>query len=243
MRELARTRTPSRPPSRTLVPRWSGIGRRQRPVAGASCPLARAERWRPWRAYAALHLWAAGAALAASSGTNSNSANRGATMSARRPETFLLDRLQTPIGPALLVTDADGVLRAFDWEDHCSRVQRTATRVASIWRFRICGKDARAPQKVRAALSAYFKGDLAALGTIEWRIAGTPFQRKVCWTAPPTIPAGTTMTYGALAAKPRLTQRDACRWARQRLKSNQRRRALPSPDRRQRIAGQIRQRA
>jgi len=30
--------------------------------------LARAERWRPWRAYAALHLWAAGAALAASSG-------------------------------------------------------------------------------------------------------------------------------------------------------------------------------
>jgi AraC family transcriptional regulator of adaptative response / DNA-3-methyladenine glycosylase II len=30
--------------------------------------LARAERWQPWRAYAALHLWAAGAALAASSG-------------------------------------------------------------------------------------------------------------------------------------------------------------------------------
>ncbi len=30
--------------------------------------LARAERWRPWRAYAALHLWAAGAVLAASSG-------------------------------------------------------------------------------------------------------------------------------------------------------------------------------
>ena len=30
--------------------------------------LLRAERWRPWRAYAALHLWAAGPALAASSG-------------------------------------------------------------------------------------------------------------------------------------------------------------------------------
>jgi AraC family transcriptional regulator of adaptative response / DNA-3-methyladenine glycosylase II len=30
--------------------------------------LARAERWRPWRAYAALHLWAAGAVLVASSG-------------------------------------------------------------------------------------------------------------------------------------------------------------------------------
>src|SRR4051812_1552542 len=32
------------------------------------------------------------------------------------------------------------------------------------------------------------------------RGAGTPFQRKV-WTALPNIPAGTTMSYGALAAK------------------------------------------
>jgi len=30
--------------------------------------LSRAERWRPWRAYAALHLWAAGATQTASSG-------------------------------------------------------------------------------------------------------------------------------------------------------------------------------
>src|ERR1700730_17472896 len=79
---------------------------------------ARAERWRPWRAYAALHLWAAGAALAASSGQIS--ASKGAKMSAKPPETFLLDRLQTPIGPALLVSDADGMLRALDWEDHSS---------------------------------------------------------------------------------------------------------------------------
>ena len=35
---------------------------------------------------------------------------------------------------------------------------------------------------------------------IEWRIAGTPFQRKV-WTALAKIPAGTTMSYGVLAAK------------------------------------------
>jgi len=30
--------------------------------------LSRAERWRPWRAYAALHLWAAGATHATSPG-------------------------------------------------------------------------------------------------------------------------------------------------------------------------------
>jgi len=31
------------------------------------------------------------------------------------PESFNLDRLPTPIGTALLVTDADGLLRALDW--------------------------------------------------------------------------------------------------------------------------------
>ena len=42
--------------------------------------------------------------------------------------------------------------------------------------------------------------DLDRLETIKWQVAGTPFQRKV-WTALPNIPAGTTMSYGALAAK------------------------------------------
>ncbi len=38
-------------------------------------------------------------------------------MSAKLPETFSLDRLDTPIGVALLVSDGDSVLRALDWED------------------------------------------------------------------------------------------------------------------------------
>jgi AraC family transcriptional regulator of adaptative response / DNA-3-methyladenine glycosylase II len=42
----------------------SGDGRRPSP----SQLLSRAERWRPWRAYAALHLWAAGRAHPTSSG-------------------------------------------------------------------------------------------------------------------------------------------------------------------------------
>jgi methylated-DNA-[protein]-cysteine S-methyltransferase len=117
-------------------------------------------------------------------------------MSAKRPETFLLDRLKTPIGTALLVADVDGVLRAFDWEDHSSRVKE----LLRLQYGAVILKDARAPEATRAALSAYFKGDLASLKTIEWRVAGTPFQRKV-WTSLPKIPPGTTMTYGALAAK------------------------------------------
>jgi AraC family transcriptional regulator of adaptative response / DNA-3-methyladenine glycosylase II len=42
----------------------SADGRRPSPAELLSC----AERWRPWRAYAALHLWAAGATQTASSG-------------------------------------------------------------------------------------------------------------------------------------------------------------------------------
>ena len=40
------------------------------------------------------------------------------------PESFNLDRLPTPIGTALLVTDADGLLRALDWEDHELRMKQ-----------------------------------------------------------------------------------------------------------------------
>jgi methylated-DNA-[protein]-cysteine S-methyltransferase len=117
-------------------------------------------------------------------------------MRAQPPETFAVDRLATPIGPALVVTDADGALRAFDWEDHAARIRELLRLQYGAVELR----PARMPASTRAALSAYFKGDLSALKSIEWRIAGTPFQRKV-WNALPRIPAGTTMTYGALAAK------------------------------------------
>ena len=109
---------------------------------------------------------------------------------------MVLDRLQTPIGTALLVTDGDGILRALDWEDHEPRMRQ----LLRLQYGAVALEDARAPHEIRAALSGYFKGDLDRLNTIKWRVAGTPFQRKV-WTALPTIPAGTTMSYGALAAK------------------------------------------
>ena len=57
------------------------------------------------------------------------------------------------------------------------------------------------PRDISSALSALFQlAILLALNAIKWRVAGTPFQQKV-WHALPNIPAGTTMSYGALAAK------------------------------------------
>jgi methylated-DNA-[protein]-cysteine S-methyltransferase len=117
-------------------------------------------------------------------------------MPAKPPETFSVDRLATPIGPALVITDADGCLRAFDWEDHAPRIKELLRLQYGALEL----MEARMPVSIKATLSAYFKGDLDALNAVEWRIAGTPFQQKV-WKSLPRIPAGTTMSYGALAAK------------------------------------------
>lgn len=114
----------------------------------------------------------------------------------RTPERFGLDRLATPIGIALLVTDAEGALRALDWEDYEHRMRELLRLHYGV----VDLSDQPAPMPMRTALSNYFEGDLGQLSGVVWRIAGTSFQQKV-WTALAKIPAGTTMSYGALAAR------------------------------------------
>lgn len=116
--------------------------------------------------------------------------------STKPAERFGLDRLTTPIGAALLVTDAEGALCALDWEDYEHRMRE----LLRLHHGAVDLVDRSAPTAMKTALSAYFEGDLDQLLAIQWRIAGTPFQQKV-WTALAKIPAGTTMSYGALAAK------------------------------------------
>jgi len=114
----------------------------------------------------------------------------------RPPVSFGLDRLATPIGIALLVTDAAGALRALDWEDYEHRMRELLRLHYGVVEL----NDQPAPAAMRTALSGYFDGDLGQLSGIAWRIAGTPFQQKV-WNALAQIPAGTTMSYAALAAR------------------------------------------
>ncbi|MDD1522063.1 MULTISPECIES: methylated-DNA--[protein]-cysteine S-methyltransferase [Bradyrhizobium] len=111
------------------------------------------------------------------------------------PERFGLDRLATPIGTALLVTDAEGKLRALDWHDYEHRMRE----LLRLHYGTVDLGDRPAPAEMRTALSRYFEGELGQLSGIAWRTAGTPFQQKV-WTALAQIPAGTTLSYGALAA-------------------------------------------
>ena len=110
-------------------------------------------------------------------------------------ERLTLDRIGTPLGQALLVTDADQRLRALDWEDHAPRMHELLRRHYGPGLSLASG---RAPQGTRGALEAYFAGEFAQLDGIECRTGGTPFQRAV-WAALRGIPPGRTMSYGALA--------------------------------------------
>jgi methylated-DNA-[protein]-cysteine S-methyltransferase len=135
---------------------------------------------------------------------------------------LLLDRISTPIGVMLVVTDDRERLRVLDWEDHEPRMRRllrlhcgdstrampsASTRAMPSASTGSAIREGRS-KRVRAALDAYFAGELGAIDAVPVETGGTPFQRVV-WAALRSIPAGETMSYGALAA--RIDRRSAVR--------------------------------
>ncbi len=117
-------------------------------------------------------------------------------MAAPPPDRLLLDRLETPVGEALLLTDEAGRLRALDFFDYEPRMRRLARRHYGD----LEPASGAAPAAVKQELEAYFAGDGSALSRIAWATGGTDFQRKV-WRALTEIPFGATWSYGALAAR------------------------------------------
>lgn len=111
-----------------------------------------------------------------------------------QPETLTLDRRATPIGEVLLVTDADGAVRALDFADYEGRMLRLLARHSPGFRL----VEGQAPRSVRTAVDAYFGGDVDALDGLAVRTGGTVFQRRV-WAALRSIPAGQTRSYSQIA--------------------------------------------
>ena len=109
---------------------------------------------------------------------------------------FQTERFDTPTGRMLLVTDAQGLLHALDWEDHHERTQRLLGRYYRhvTLELRDAGKDSAA----KRAVLAYFAGRLDAIAELRVATSGTPFQNQV-WNALRQIPTGKTLSYGALA--------------------------------------------
>ena len=108
-----------------------------------------------------------------------------------------LNRLPSPIGAMLLLSDEKQHLRALDWEDHEPRL-RTLLRRQYGEAIRIV--ETRNASPACQAMAAYFAGDLKAIDAIEVETGGTDFQKKV-WRALRKIPAGSTSSYGELAVR------------------------------------------
>jgi methylated-DNA-[protein]-cysteine S-methyltransferase len=115
-------------------------------------------------------------------------------MIAAPPETLTLDRIATPIGEAIVVTDEAGLLRAYNWTDFEGEM--------TAWLARRYSRAVRSegPGPLRGAFAAYFGGEVRALDGLAWHGAGTPFQQQV-WAALCTIPAGETLSYAGLAQR------------------------------------------
>jgi methylated-DNA-[protein]-cysteine S-methyltransferase len=114
------------------------------------------------------------------------------------PRILYADRLESAIGRLLLIHDREGHLRALDFHDFEPRMRRLLRLHYGAEGNDFAIQERAVPATIRRAISDYFSGDLRAINSLPVTTAGTPFQREV-WAALRTIPAGTTLSYGALA--------------------------------------------
>ncbi|MEM8785223.1 MAG: methylated-DNA--[protein]-cysteine S-methyltransferase [Pseudomonadota bacterium] len=108
---------------------------------------------------------------------------------------FAFASLPSPVGVIRLVFDEARVVRALDFADHDARMHRLLTKHYGP----VTLVDAALPSTIETPLKAYFDGELGALDDLATETTGTDFQRLV-WQGLRQIPAGTTWSYGRLAA-------------------------------------------
>jgi methylated-DNA-[protein]-cysteine S-methyltransferase len=109
-----------------------------------------------------------------------------------------LEKIATPAGVMLVVSDRAGRLRALDWEDYEPRMLRLLRLHYGEDRVELATQ--RTPDRVREPLLAYLAGDLRAIEKVAVATGGTDFQREL-WAALRCIPAAETRTYGELAVQ------------------------------------------
>ncbi len=111
---------------------------------------------------------------------------------------LLMDRIDTPIGEMLVVSDREGNLRAVEWDEHEHRMQRSLRIQYGKDGFMI--EERRNATGLTDAIRRYFAGELDAIDELPVKTVGTDFQREV-WRALREIPCGTTISYGELAER------------------------------------------
>ncbi|BAB76689.1 methylated-DNA--[protein]-cysteine S-methyltransferase [Anabaena sp. FACHB-709] len=108
---------------------------------------------------------------------------------------LLIDKISSEIGTILIVSDGKS-LCALDFEDYQPRMLKLLQK-----RYGSCDfQEVENPQGFSSLIQAYLQGDRHSLKNLPIETGGTPFQQQV-WLALQTIPWGTTISYGELAAK------------------------------------------
>lgn len=103
------------------------------------------------------------------------------------------ERVLSPIGTIFLVSDGRA-LHALDFEDCETRALRLLQRYHGPCEL-VPGRTPGVAERI----AAYFAGELAALDAMPVQTGGSAFQRRV-WRALRRIRAGSTISYGRLAA-------------------------------------------
>lgn len=112
--------------------------------------------------------------------------------------TFYQERVSTPLGTMLVVTDGQGQLRALDWEELKDRMHLLMRRQYRGIAVEV--RDATTMSVVTRVMQDYFDGDLAGISQLPVATGGTEFQCQV-WAAVREIPFGDTISYGDLAVR------------------------------------------
>jgi methylated-DNA-[protein]-cysteine S-methyltransferase len=106
---------------------------------------------------------------------------------------MILSELNSPLGAMLLATDERGRVRALEFVERRTRLQRNLRNQYGAIEL----AEGPAPSTVADALKRYFTGELNALDAVEVATAGSEQQEKA-WAALRRVPAGQTTTYAAL---------------------------------------------
>lgn len=109
---------------------------------------------------------------------------------------FRFERVPSPCGEMLVVTDPEDTLCLLHWEADMEEIGRLLRRPYGDVRLEAREGASRA----RRALEEYLAGDLHAIDSLRVNARGTAFQQEV-WAALRRIPAGATLSYSGLAAQ------------------------------------------
>jgi methylated-DNA-[protein]-cysteine S-methyltransferase len=107
---------------------------------------------------------------------------------------LLIDQVDSPIGP-LTLAERGMRLCLLHFREDGPAIDATLER----W-YPGEPRDRRPIAQLRAVLSRYFAGEITAIDDIPVELNGTDFQKRV-WQALRRIPAGSTLSYGALARR------------------------------------------